>query len=51
MNSDRESVEQAKQSFNRILDNRKYAGIIRDDNHLALLLGLADCGGADRILR
>lgn len=50
MNSDRESVEQAKQSFDRILDNRKYAGIIKDDNHLALLLSLADCGGTDRVL-
>ena len=44
MNTDVENVKQAKESFNSILDNKKYAGIIKDDNHLSLLLDLANGG-------
>ncbi|MBQ8555974.1 MAG: methyltransferase domain-containing protein [Clostridia bacterium] len=33
-------IQQAKASFDRVLANEKYAGIIRDDRHLALLLGM-----------
>ena len=40
MNKDLENVKQAKRSFDRILDNDKYAGIIRDDRHLSLLISL-----------
>lgn len=50
MNRDMEQVEQAKKSFNRILDNEKYAGIIRDDKHLSLLLSLVDGGDYNQIL-
>lgn len=45
-----EQVEQAKRSFNRILDHEKYAGIIRDDAHLSLLLSLVEDGAYNRIL-
>ncbi|MCM1262479.1 MAG: class I SAM-dependent methyltransferase [Butyrivibrio sp.] len=45
-----ENVEQARKSFNHILDNEKYAGIIKDDKHLALLLSLADNGAPNNIL-
>lgn len=41
MNTNTEKVNQAKQSFNHILDNQKYANIIKDDKHLSLLLSLA----------
>lgn len=37
-----ENVRQAKASFNRILDNKTYANIIRDDKHLDILLGLVN---------
>lgn len=47
---DIENVEQARKSFNQILDNKKYAGIIKDDNHLSLLLSLVDDGEYNRIL-
>lgn len=47
---DMENVEQAKKSFDRILDNQKYAGIIKDDEQLSLLLSLADCGENCKIL-
>lgn len=40
MNKDLENIKQAKRSFDRILDNEKYAGIIRDDIHLSVLLNL-----------
>lgn len=40
MNTDMEYVRQAKESFNRILDNQKYVEIIKDDKHLSLLLDL-----------
>lgn len=50
MNTDVENIKQAKESFNSILDNKKYAGIIKDDNHLSLLLDLADGGRYSKIL-
>lgn len=40
MNTNMEYVRQAKKSFNRILDNQKYAKIIKDESHLSLLLDL-----------
>ena len=45
-----ESVKQAKESFNRIIDNKTYAGIIRDDKHLAAILSLVEEGTYDKIL-
>lgn len=50
MNIDVENIKQAKESFNNILDNKKYAGIIKDDNHLALLLDLVKGGKYNKIL-
>ncbi len=50
MNTDVENVKQAKNSFNRILDNKKYAGIIKDDNHLSLLLDLVNGDRYNNIL-
>lgn len=47
---DIENVEQARKSFNHILDNEKYAGIIKDDNHLSILLNLVENSGYNRIL-
>lgn len=50
MNKDLENVKQAKRSFNRILDNDKYAGIIRDDKHLSLLISLIEGRKYSKIL-
>ena len=50
MNTDLENVKQAKRSFDRILDNDKYAGIIRDDRHLSLLISLIADGKYSKIL-
>lgn len=50
MNSDIESINQARNSFNCILDNEKYAGIIKDDNHLTLLMKLVGDSKNSRIL-
>lgn len=50
MNNDIENVEQAKNSFNSILDNKKYAGIIKDDKHLSVLLDLVDSSEHKKIL-
>ncbi|MBQ7781842.1 MAG: class I SAM-dependent methyltransferase [Lachnospiraceae bacterium] len=50
MNKDIENVKQAKQSFDRILGNQKYASIIRDDKHLAIILDLVRGGNYRRIL-
>lgn len=50
MNKDLENVKQAKRSFDRILDNEKYAGIIRDDTHLSVLLDLLEDGKYNKIL-
>lgn len=35
-------IQQAKKSFDHVLENEIYAGIIRDDKHLALLMGMID---------
>lgn len=45
-----ESVKQAKESFNRIIDNKTYASIIRDDKHLAAIMSLVEDGSYDKIL-
>ncbi len=50
MNTDLENVKQAKESFNSILDNKKYAGIIKDDKHLSLLLDLLNKSQYNKIL-
>ncbi|MBD5521296.1 MAG: class I SAM-dependent methyltransferase [Lachnospiraceae bacterium] len=50
MNTAVENVNQAKESFNRVLDNKKYAGIIKDDDHLSLLLDLVNDGKYNKIL-
>lgn len=50
MNIDIENVKQAKESFNSILDNKKYAEIIKDDNHLRLLLDLVNGDKYKKIL-
>ena len=47
---DIENVEQARKSFNHNLDNKKYAGIIKDDKHLSVLLGLVENSEYNRIL-
>lgn len=39
---DTESVKQARESFNRIIDNKTYANIIRDDKHLAAIMNLLE---------
>ena len=50
MNQDLENVKQAKASFERVLGNKVYAGIIRDDKHLAKLLDLIKDGSYRSIL-
>ena len=50
MNNDIEKVKQAKKSFDHILDSKKYADIIKDDEHLSLLLSLVEDSGHDSIL-
>lgn len=50
MRTDWENVKQAKDSFNRILDNKTYANIIRDDKHLSILLNLVEGGNYQKIL-
>ena len=50
MNTAVENVNQAKESFNRVLDNKKYAGIIKDDKHLSILLDLLNDGKYNKIL-
>lgn len=35
-------IKQAKKSFEHVLGNEIYAGIIQDDKHLALLMGMID---------
>ena len=45
-----EKVEQAKKSFNHMLDNKKYANIIRDDKHLSVLMQLLEGGEYSNIL-
>ena len=50
MNHDIENINQARKSFNHILDNKKYAGIIKDDAHLSLLLDLVSGNKYNKIL-
>lgn len=50
MNTAIENVRQAKDSFNQILNNEKYAGIIKDDDHLSLLLDLINDGSYHKII-
>lgn len=50
MNHKVENVKQARNSFNNILDNKKYAGIIKDDKHLSLLLDLVEGDKNNKIL-
>ena len=37
-----ENVQQARDSFNRIIDNKTYANIIRDDSHLSTIMNLIE---------
>lgn len=50
MQKEVEAVKQAKESFERILGNPQYSAIIRDDQHLSLLLSLTEGGSVHRIL-
>lgn len=43
-------IAQARESFDRVLRHDVYVGIIRDDEHLAQLLALADVRPSERIL-
>ena len=45
-----ESVKQARESFNHVLNSEKYTDIIQDGGHLGLLLDLAGDGGYKSIL-
>lgn len=47
---DIEIVQQAKESFNRIIDNKTYANIIKDDNHLSEIMDLIEESNYRRIL-
>lgn len=49
MNGNMQNVKQAKESFNRVLDNKIYTGIIKDDEHLSLLLSLINDGNYSKI--
>lgn len=50
MNKDLENVKQAKKSFDRILDNKKYANIIKNDKHLSVLMSLLESSNYRKIL-
>lgn len=50
MSNDVENIKQAQKSFNHMLDNKKYAEIIKDDKHLSLLLHLVNNGEYHKIL-
>lgn len=50
MGTDLENVKQAKESFDRILDNKKYAGIIKDEKHLSVIMNLIEGGHYRKIL-
>lgn len=45
-----ENIKQARESFNRIIDNKKYASIIKDDKHLTALLDLLEKDNFNKIL-
>lgn len=47
---DTENVKQARESFNRIIDNKTYANIIKDDKHLSTLMKLVEGGNYRKIL-
>lgn len=47
---DIENVKQAREIFNRIIDNKKYANIIKDDKHLYALMNLLEAGNYRKIL-
>lgn len=47
---DIEIVQQAKESFNCIIDNKTYANIIKDDNHLSEIMDLIEESNYRRIL-
>lgn len=47
---DRENVKQARESFNRVIGNKTYANIIKDDRHLSALMGLLEDGNYRKIL-
>lgn len=47
---DTENVKQARESFNRIIDNKIYANIIKDDKHLSALMSLLEDGNYRKIL-
>ena len=46
----RNKVELARQSFENVLINEKYANIIKDDKHLELLLSLVDGKAGEAVL-
>ncbi|MBE5877206.1 MAG: methyltransferase domain-containing protein [Lachnospiraceae bacterium] len=50
MNKDIENVKQARESFDKILNNQVYADVIKDDNHLTLLLEMVRGRQYKRIL-
>ncbi len=50
MNKDLENIEQAKKSFDHILNNKKYAAIIKDDKHLSILMHLLENSNFQKIL-
>ena len=50
MKENMENVQQAKESFNRVLANQTYAEIIRDDKHLEVILNLVKDGEYESIL-
>lgn len=47
---DTENVKQARESFNRIIDNKTYVNIIKDDKHLSTLMKLVEDGNYRKIL-
>ncbi len=46
----KEIVKKAKQSFEKVLDNEKYANIIKDDRHLQVLLDMVNDKKWEQIL-
>lgn len=48
--NDAENVKQARESFNRIIGNKTYAGIIKDDKHLSMLMKMVEDGDYRKIL-
>ena len=50
MNDHLTAVAQARTSFDRLLQQEKYAALIRDDGHLELLLGMIDLQPGQRAL-